>query len=114
MANLQKRFIYALDTNWYGSDNGKANEELYFNSIVFIHDASGKGIAIWAQGSYFEMNNASDVENIIKNFLNSKGTGNIEVKVDDEILDEDATLINGVITSDIFNNFRKISCFIKW
>jgi hypothetical protein len=79
--NGKQRLIYALNTNWYGSDNGKTNEELYSNSIVFIHDASGKGIAIWAQGSYFEMSNSTDVKNIIDTYL--KCTGNITVDVKD-------------------------------
>jgi hypothetical protein len=41
-----------------------------------------KGDMIFAQGAYFEMNNTTDVESIIKNFLNGKGTGNIKVEVD--------------------------------
>lgn len=94
MAELQKRFIYALNTNWYGSDNGKANEELYSNSVVFIHDVAGKGIAIWAQGSYFEMNNNTDVKNIINNYL--VGKNNIVVKVENDTLTISETSVSSL------------------
>lgn len=78
---MQKRFIYALSTTWYASE--EANKELYANSIVFIHDEAGKGVEIFAHGSYFKANvdyvlTAAQIESLI-NDENS----NVEVSVVD-------------------------------
>ena len=78
---MQKRFIYALSTTWYASE--EANKALYANSIVFIHDEAGNGVEIFAHGSYFKANvdyvlTAAEIESLI-NDENS----NVEVSVVD-------------------------------
>lgn len=87
MAELTKRFISGTYNQWFGENgaNKTANEEKYANSIVFIknEDNDAKGDMIFAQGAYFETKNTSDIENIIKNFLNGKDSGNINIVVDD-------------------------------
>lgn len=82
MAELTKRFISGTSAQWFA--NEEQNKSTYANSIVFIKNNTDptKGDMIFAQGAYFEMNNTADVESIIKNFLNGKGTGNIKVEVD--------------------------------
>lgn len=82
MAELTKRFISGTSAQWFA--NEEQNKSTYANSIVFIKNNTDptKGDMIFAQGAYFEMNNTADVENIIKNFLEGKGTGNINVEVD--------------------------------
>lgn len=82
MAELTKRFISGTSAQWFA--NEEQNKSTYANSIVFIKNNTNpaKGDMIFAQGAYFEMNNTTDVESIIKNFLNGKGTGNIKVEVD--------------------------------
>lgn len=79
----QKRFIYALWDNWYGENNANktTNETTYKNSVVFIHNESGKGIEIFTQGAYFKTDvQLSDIEPLIKDYL--KAGSNITITTD--------------------------------
>ena len=79
MAYPTKRFIYALNTNWY--NNESTNKTTYKDSVVFIHDKDGKGVEIFTQGAYFKTDvQLSDIEPLIKAYL--KEGSNITITTD--------------------------------